>query len=374
MQKTKLIALYLPQFHCIPENDEFWGKGFTDWVTVKNAKPLYEGHQQPRVPLSGTYYDLSKEKYVEWQAKLAHEHGIYGFGVYHYWFNNEKNLLTRPAEILRDSKNVEVKYFFAWDNCLWKRSWSNVDGNDWAPLADKPVDKKKGVQILIPYILGREPDWENHYNYVRTHFHSPRYEKKNGKPVFCILGYSSEIGEMCAYWDKLAKKDGFEGMFFIYKYAPFKGIPSNAYVYNYEPHWSGWERMPFLRRCYRKCLRMAGINNRKPITFVDYDKTWQRLISYAEKHDEDNLFHGAFVEYDDSPRRGNMKSIILKGASPEKFSKYFKQIYDLSCGQNKEYLFFTAWNEWGEGAYLEPDQRYGTTYLDIIKDVVKSKG
>lgn len=362
--------MYLPQYHCIPENDEFWGKGFTDWVTVRNAKPLFEGHEQPRVPLSGEYYDLSKVEDVEWQAQLAAEHGIYGFGVYHYWFNNEKNLLTRPAEILRDSKNVKVKYFFAWDNCLWKRSWSNVDGNDWAPMADNLAEKNSGVQVLIPYILGKEPDWKNHYDYVKTHFHSPNYEKRNNKPVFCILGYTAEIGKMCTYWDKLAKEDGFAGMFFIFKYAPYKGIPSDANIYNYEPHWSGWSRMPFLKRVYRKVLRTMNINYRKPITFVDYDRTWKRLIGYAKLHPEQNMFHGAFVDYDDSPRRGDKKSIIVRGATPEKFKTYFKQIYDISCQQQKDYLFFTAWNEWGEGAYLEPDKRNGLDYLEAIKKVV----
>lgn len=368
--KSKIIAMYLPQYHCIPENDEFWGKGFTDWVTVKNAKPLYEGHKQPRVPLNENYYDLSKDENVEWQAKLAHDNGIYGFGVYHYWFNNDKNLLTRPAEILRDSKNGFVKYFFVWDNCLWKRSWSNVDGNDWAPLADNPSDKKKGVKILIPYILGREPDWENHYNYCRMHFLSSNYEKKDNKPVFCINGYSKEIGEMCAYWNSLAKKDGFDGIFFIFKYAPFKGIPKNAYCYKYQPHWSGWDNLPFVKRVYRKLLKFINVDIRKPITFVDYDTTWHKLLKDAAKHEEKTMFHGAFVGYDDSPRRGALKSIIMRGQNPQKFKTYFKRLLDISDIQNKEYIFFTAWNEWGEGAYLEPDSETKMAYLNAVKELV----
>lgn len=172
---TKLFALYLPQFHQIPENDKFWGKGFTDWVSVKNAKPIFDGHNQPKVPLNENYYDLSNEECVEWQAKLAYDHGIYGFAVYHYWFNNKQNILTRPAEILRDSKIVNVKYFYIWDNNNWKRSWSNVKGNDWAPSAEN--SNKTGPSILIPYILGEENDWENHYNYLRKHFKSDNYEK-----------------------------------------------------------------------------------------------------------------------------------------------------------------------------------------------------
>ena len=111
MKNPKVFAMYLPQYHCIPENDEFWGNGFTDWVTVRNAKSLYNGHIQPRVPLNDNYYDLSIEENVIWQAKIAYDFGIYGFGVYHYWFNNEKNILTKPAEILRNSRDINIKYF-----------------------------------------------------------------------------------------------------------------------------------------------------------------------------------------------------------------------------------------------------------------------
>jgi hypothetical protein len=369
--KSKVIAMYLPQYHCIPENDEFWGKGFTDWVMVRNARPLFEGHQQPRVPLNNNYYDLSIEKNVEWQAKLAKENGIYGFGVYHYWFNNEKNLLTKPVEILRDSQECNVKYFFVWDNCLWKRSWSNIGGNDWAPLADKKDKKNKGIQILIPYILGREPDWRNHYNYVRLHFKSKNYEKKENKPVFTILWYSSEIGEMCEFWDKLAKEDGFNGVFFIFKYSACRGIPNNAYRYNYEPHYAGWENISLLERIKNKILKTLHIQVRKDITFYDYDETWEKLLKYASNHSEVNLFHGAFVGYDDSPRRGRLNSIILRGASPEKFKKYFKELVKISAEQNKEYIFLTAWNEWGEGAYLEPDTIIGMKYLEAVKEAIK---
>ena len=112
----KIIALYLPQFHQIPENDKFWGEGFTDWVTVKNAKPLFPGHNQPRKPLHDNYYDLSKKESIKWQADLANEYGIYGFGIYHYWFNNEQNLLSKPSEIIRDNDDININYCFVWDN------------------------------------------------------------------------------------------------------------------------------------------------------------------------------------------------------------------------------------------------------------------
>ena len=107
--KPKILAMYLPQYHQIPENDAFWGKGFTDWISVRNAKPLFEGHQQPKVPLNDNYYDLSEKSNIAWQAHIAKEYGISGFGIYHYWFNSEKNLLTRPAEIIHENEDIDIE-------------------------------------------------------------------------------------------------------------------------------------------------------------------------------------------------------------------------------------------------------------------------
>ena len=362
--------MYLPQYHSIPENDEFWGKGFTDWVTVKNAEPLYEGHQQPRVPLDGKYYDLSKNEDVLWQANLAKEHGIYGFGVYHYWFNNEKNLLTKPAEIMRDAHSLPTKYFLAWDNISWKRSWSNVVGNDWAPMVDKQLDSTGGVKLLVPYVLGSEPDWRNHYNYVRTHFLSPNYIKNDNKPLFTILNYGPSMKKMCSCWDNWAKEDGFDGICFIFKSNVYSNRLKKAYKYDYEPHSVGWDKSSIMHRAYKKIIRLMHIDNRKDVSIYDYDEIWKKIIAFAKKHSEPYYLHGAFVNYDDSPRRGRKKSIIVKGGTPEKFSHYMEKLLEISYKQHKEYIFLTAWNEWGEGAYLEPDSINKYDYLYALKQVV----
>lgn len=369
---VKIIAAYLPQYHCIPENDKFWGKGFTDWVTVRNAKPLFIGHQQPRVPLSGEYYDLSHKEAVAWQCQLAREHGIYGFDVYHYWFNNEKNLLTIPTEIMRDSDDIDINYFLTWDNCSWKRSWSNVDGNDWAPLADNQSQKNTGPKILIPYILGTEPDWENHYNYCRTHFMSPRYIKKDNKPVFGIMCYSKDIQAMCDYWQQLAKKDGFDGIHFIFKDYKFLNIPECEYRFNYEPSASGWNNFGFFGRILNRIKK--DLHLVKDLSIYDYDKFWNAILKNAKKNSNPNHYHGAFVTYDDTPRRGRLKGILVKGATPQKFENYMQQIISISERQKKDFLFLTAWNEWGEGAYLEPDKHNGELYLKALQNaIIKSK-
>lgn len=368
--KPKIIAMYLPQFHQIPENDEFWGEGFTDWVTVKNAKPLFEGHRQPRVPLNNNYYDLSIKENVEWQCKLAHDYGIYGFGVYHYWFNNEKNLLTKPAEIMRDDENIQTKYFLVWDNCNWKRSWSNVSGNDWAPISDLKTGHI-GPSILIPHILGDKLDWEKHYRYLSSHFHSERYEKKDGRPVFSIFHYEKDIDKMCKCWDELAKEDGFNGMCFIFKYLETNPRIKNSYCYNYEPHHTDWSSATFVNRVKNKLKKIFHVKSQKDITIYNYDETWMRLIKYTKKHNESSLFHGAFVDYDDSPRRGKDRARLIEGVTPEKFEKYLKDVVSISVEQKKDYIFLTAWNEWGEGAYLEPDEENGYGFLKGVEKVMK---
>lgn len=370
MNKTKIIAMYLPQYHCIPENDEFWGKGYTDWVTVKKAEPLYEGHYQPQVPLNDNYYDLSEKKSVKWQAKLAHDHGIYGFGVYHYWFNNEKNLLTKPAEIIRDNDDVNINYFFCWDNGNWKRSWSNVPGNDWVPIADIPSSKPNEPQILIPYILGSEPDWINHYNYLSSHFQSERYIKIDNKPVFCIFGYSKNLLPMCECWNECAKKEGFNGVHIIFKNPRENNLPPKTPRYNYEPHATGWWTPLSI---WGRFLRKIHLFQPKvyDVTYYDYDNLWQKILSNAKKHPEKELCHGAFVSYDDSPRRGKLKSRIIKGASPQKFEKYMSELVKISNNQDKDFIFLTAWNEWGEGAYLEPDTNNSYNYLKALKKAVE---
>lgn len=363
--KVKILAMYLPQFHQIPDNDLFWGEGFTDWIAVKNAKPLFEGHQQPRVPLNNNYYDLSIKENVAWQAKLAKEYGLYGFGIYHYWFNNEKNLLTKPAQIILENKDIDINFFFSWDNISWKRSWSNVKGgNAWAP-AFETNNLYKGPEILIPYILGKEPDWKNHFNYLLPFFKDGRYIKRDNKPVFMILHYNKDIAEMCDYWNNLSKNEGFDGMFFIYRFAKNEHVPSDVHTFKYEPIYSGWTSHNLWERIQNKVKREFLRNGPR---MFSYDVIWKHIIKSAKEMSQPYVFHGAFVSYDDTPRRGR-KGIVVNGASPLKFKKNLSLLKSISESQGKEFIFLTAWNEWGEGAYLEPDSKSQFEYLRTIQEL-----
>lgn len=360
---SKIYAMYLPQYHVIPENSEFWGEGFTDWVSVKKSEPQFKNHRQPRIPLDNNYYDLSNPDDVLWQVSLAKKYGIDGFAIYHYWFNNEKNLLTKPAEILLNQNIDGFNYFFTWDNISWKRTWSKITGNDWAPLQDNNSNKQE-EKTLIEYILGEEKDWENHFNWCLKFFNDKKYEKIDNKPVFAILNYSNRIADMCAYWSNLAKKHGFNGMYFIYRYDKRKNIPINQNTYFYEPSQSAWDS--FTKKVIHRFRLKFNI---KKVEKFSYDKTYKKLIRNAKNNKEKNQNFGCFIDYDDTPRRGKKGSRCMIGGNPEKFEYYFSKLYEISNSQNKKFIFITAWNEWGEGAYLEPDTHFKYEYLNAVKKV-----
>ena len=318
------------------------------------------------VPQNDYYYDLSNKEDVTWQASLSKESGVYGWGIYHYWFNNETNLLTKPAEIIYENADIDINYFYAWDNGNWKRSWSNVKGgNAWAPAMEN-TKEHKGPEILVPYILGVEPDWRNHYDYLLPYFRDVRYIKKDNCPLFTIFHYSQEIEQMCFCWNKWAKEDGFDGIHFIFRYSKSEEVKGDFTYFKYEPIYSGWSNLSLKDRIL---LKFRKIINRCELNTYTYDSVWKSILRNAKKDVSSCMYHGAFVSYDDSPRRG-LRGIEVTEANAQKFSMYFKQLIDISAEQGKEFIFLTAWNEWGEGAYLEPDKSNGNSYLQALKRVL----
>ena len=168
----KVIAFYLPQFHTIPENDEWWGKGFTEWTNVKAAKPLFEGHVQPRIPLNNNYYNLLDDEVMEWQVELARQYGVYGFCFYHYWFDGHM-LLEKPMENMLNSDKINFPYCICWANENWTNAWT-ANGD---------------VKTLIKQTYGDREEWERHFSYLLDFFKDKNYIKENNKPLF-VLNYS----------------------------------------------------------------------------------------------------------------------------------------------------------------------------------------
>ena len=362
---TKVIAMYLPQYHETAENNKWWGKGFTDWVSTKNAEPLFAGHDQPRVPLNNNYYDLSKVEALKWQVDLAKKYGIDGFCFYHYWFTSNFKTLTTPAENLLNHYDINMPFMFAWDNSSWIRTWSKFkkNANVWSPKKDGQVEEESESGVLAKLEYGDETDWKIHFDYLLPFFIDKRYIKKDNAPVFILWNNfeKEKLKLMRSAWDSWAKEAGFSGMYFITRDDPYKDVSGFDAVFNYEPQFSTGLNISLFKRVIQRVKYLYGKQSLKKCS---YDKAWKSILKYARKHP--NNYYGGFVSYDDTPRRGESGKIIVNG-SFEKFSKYFKELYDLSKSRNKDFVFLTAWNEWGEGAYLEPDVSCGYKYLEAVR-------
>lgn len=362
IKEVKLIANYLPQFHVIPENSRWWGEGYTDWVGVRQAKPQYKGHHQPRIPLNKNYYSLDNPETLQWQANLASKYGVYGFGIYHYWFSSEMQLLEKPAEILLAHPEIDIHFMFIWDNSSWSRTWSRKGNvNDWAPKFDKPSKTIKESGVLAELRYGTEADWKKHFDYLLPFFRDERYIKLDGKPMFAFFQPKNDFElqkRMVDYWEQLALEAGLPGLICLSK--------DNAHGlrFDYQMRYSPFSPNTFWEGVKNK-LDYLWTKHRQKIRFADYDAQWHSILSDA-RHADARTFLSGFVSFDDTPRR-ERKARIVRGSSPEKFESYLTELLKISREQGKEYIFVTAWNEWGEGAYLEPDEWHGYAWLEAVK-------
>lgn len=374
--KMKVIPVYLPQFHTIPENDEWWGKGFTEWVNVRNAKPLYEGHNQPRVPLNKNYYDLSDVETLKWQCKLAKDYGIYGFCMYHYWFNGHL-LLEKPMEMLLAHPEIDIKYCISWANHDWTDGWKAQD---------------RAPRILISHNFDDEKDWVNHFNYMLPFFRDPRYMSENNKPLMVIYipNLIRKLNKMLDLWTKMAKEAGFDGLTYIYQSAASSfdkswdrsrfdyGVEMNpGYANMYFQNKKNWGIFPNLMKYSREIKRILRIkrslevSRSHTLTKTSYDETWEKILQLRPRNDI-NMIPCAFTDWDNTPRH-RQRGAVYTGVTPEKFKKYFAQLVDNTQKYyHTDMIFVFAWNEWAEGGYLEPDEKYGYGFLEGIKKALES--
>lgn len=370
--KIKFLAYYLPQYHAIPENDEWWGKGFTEWTNVKKAKPLFKGHQQPVIPGELGYYDLLKTEGIqEKQAKLAKEHGIDGFIYYQYWFGNGKMLLEKPAEKMLVNKNVDLPFCFCWANETWSGIWHGAEN-----------------KILMEQKYFGKKDYENYFNYLLPFFQDERYIKVDNKPMFHLYKMD-DIPDLALFLDtfkRLAIKNNFEGIYFVANgnynspnvllNPDIRGVVAidlfrklryaqKLTIFKEKTLLHRWEQI------VRHYLRISSeVNDRKKPLLLNYKNTTKK-INIEIPHRK--FIPCVFPNWDNSPRSGN-KSLVLQHSSPEIFGLYLQKMIEKfqKDPQNQPYIVIKSWNEWAEGNYLEPDEKHGRAWLKVIKDI-KSK-
>ncbi len=352
----KILALNLPQFHEIKENNEWWGKGFTEWTNVKNAKPLYKEHVQPMEPLEG-YYDLSQVNAIDHQCKLAKEYGIFGFVYFHYWYE-ERKLLEKPCEILLENENIDTNYCFCWANHSWTRAWDGKENN-----------------VLLEQTYGEKEDWDNHIKYLLPFFKDKRYIKENNKPMFIVYNSSAipKVNEMVSYWEQILKREGFDGIYIV-EYISTKciepHIDKSQAIYEDEPLYTLRFETNVLQKLYRIWKKKCHLTE-----YQDFDNIYKMLLKKRRTYDNRKIIQGCFPAWDNSPRRGKNGSMIVKKSTPEKFEKYLRKLLESTRKDvSKDYLIINAWNEWGEGAILEPSVKDQYKYLEAVSNAIKDFG
>lgn len=372
----KLLALYLPQFHQIKENDEWWGEGFTEWVNVKKALPLFEGHKQPRVPLNNNYYNLLQKETLIQQTELAKKYGIYGFCVYHYWFKGHL-LLEKPMEIFLENKDIDLPICFCWANEHWTNAW--VSGQN---------------KILIEQDFEDRQDWINHFNYLLPFFKDERYIKEENKPLFVIY-FPNIIGplkELMECWNKLAIENGFDGIKFVFQHHLFytdKKEKNRRELFDYgvqfQPSLSItriYNKQSFFSLNFRtkislflqKRLHIYKKQKRKELRKFDYDELWKDSLSLKPSNEKYVTIPGCFVDWDNTSRRGINGSCVINH-SINKFENYFDQfVKNTKKYYETDWAFIFSWNEWAEGGYLEPDEHNKHQYLEKIHDILEKNG
>ena len=363
-RNARVIAFYLPQFHTIPENDEWWGKGFTEWTSVKNARPLFKGHIQPKVPGELGYYNLLDADVREKQAELARNAGIEGFCYWHYWFGNGRKLLERPFDEVLSSGKPDFPFCLGWANHSWSRkTWTKY--------------KEQGNQMLMKQLYPGDDDIIAHFQNVLPAFKDKRYITVDGKPLFLVWAAMDlpQPKHFFETWNKLACENGLKGIHFV----GLKGGPLNEWHKPLDVGFNAvcWENFysAELKSSWLKTFFFPKIhrffNSRwflKKYRYCDIINNYFTEIDTIE-----NVYPTIVPNYDRSPRGGN-KAVIFYGSTPALFHSHLSQALEMIKDKNNEHkiLFLRSWNEWGEGNYIEPDAEFGQRYLDVLHDIICS--
>ena len=357
MEKARAIAVVLPQFHRIPENDKWWGRGFTEWTNVTKAKPLYKGHYQPHLPADLGFYDLRLAEARDEQAALAKEHGIFGFCYYHYWFNG-KRLLKKPVDEILRTQKPEMPFMLCWANEEWTRRWEGKD-----------------KEILMDQVYS-EKDNEDHMEWLcQKVFPDNRYIKIDGCPVFIVyrpadLPYVKNTSKV---WRSIAKRNGFKDIYLCY----FESLGNKvnpdligfdaAIEFSPQVLWSNTIPESRFKSLFNRFLKRKG----GKLNLTDYSKSLLQSLRYRPNY---KYYRSVTPSWDNTSRKG-MRGTVSIGSSPEKYQKWLEgQIENFHPYSKEENLIFiNAMNEWAEGNHLEPCRKYGKAYLEATKKGLRSQ-
>lgn len=356
-----IFTFYLPQFHQIPENDKWWGEGFTEWTNVKKALPFFSGHKQPFRPRELGYYSLDNNETIKKQVKLATKYGVDGFVFYHYWFGEDKFLLEKPILNFLNDPSIDVKFCICWANESWEGTWHGASKN-------QLLQKQK--------YLGRK-DYEKHFAFLLPFFLDPRCLKIEGKPVYQIYVPESipDLDNYIDTFNQLAKEAGLNGIYWI-------GVKSSD---DFKPLKHGIQglvngNLKNINQYHQKTKN--GLFSRFVLSnpLVRRYKNWPKRIPYRivrfcledfkNKYDFD-FYPLAIPNWDNTPRV-HQEGSVYTGCSPKEFKKHLAVCLEQAkknSNPDKQIVFIKSWNEWAEGNILEPEEEFGLGYLEVIKEL-----
>lgn len=358
--KLKPIAFVLPQFHPIPENDKWWGKGFTEWTNVTKAKPLFREHYQPHLPTDLGFYDLRLPEARLAQANLAQEYGIHGFCYYHYWFNS-KRLLNQPIDGMLKQKDLNMPFMLCWANENWTRRWDGKE-ND----------------LLIKQNYNYSDDEEHMRWLCKNVFSDERYIKVDDKPVFVIYRHSlfPDIMKTVDLWREIATEEfGFKGLYLCI---------TDSFGDTTEPNNIGFDAViefsPLsviknkLKLNQEKKVLNLFKKKSKPIIVDLRDFKLGVKNSIEREMPKYKFFRSVTPSWDNTARKGK-EGIVAKGSSPELYHDWLKYIVNhfKPYSEEENFVFINAMNEWAEGNHLEPCIKYGRAYLEATKKALKGE-
>jgi lipopolysaccharide biosynthesis protein len=342
----RALAFYLPQFYPFPENDAWWGKGFTEWTNVTRAVPLFKGHEQPRLPGELGFYDLRAPHVMERQVELAKLYGIAGFCFHYYWFAG-KRLLEKPLEHFLNTPSLDISFCINYANENWTRTW---DGSEKEMLMEQQHSPEDDVAMIKD---------------ACRYFRDPRYVRIDGKPVFIVyrIGLFPDMRATIERWRETCQAEGI-GEIFVVTVRSFQPI---------DPSETGADAaVEFPPHGRKQAVDVSQFVLNTQYTGIVYDYRSMVIGNCGIKPEElDHIvLRGIMPSWDNTARRPDGGNVYL-GATPELYKMWLTHICDYTLEHyppDHNLIFINAWNEWAEGAYLEPDRRYGYAFLQATAD------